>query len=66
MKKLNIPRWFEFKKESIILFANLKRNNKAYKCLSEYTTAMWFLAYVCGMLGYAVMIELIKYLKTVW
>lgn len=62
MKKLKIIKWFEFKGESIIVFANLKRNQKAHQCLEEYTKALWFLAYICGMLGYALISELVKFI----
>jgi len=66
MKRLNIFKWFEFKKESVIVFANLKRNQKAYQCLDEYAKAIWIFAYMCGMLVYALVAELIEFLKTVW
>ena len=50
MKLKNPLKWFEFKKEAIILFANLKRNDKAYQHLSEYARTIGFLSYLLGML----------------
>ena len=65
MKRLNIFKWFEFKKEYIIVFANLKRNQKGHQCLDKYIKAIWFFVYVCGMLGYTLMYKLIEFLKTI-
>jgi len=61
IKAINIFRWLEFKREAIIVFANLKRNDKAYKHLDELMKVTWIVAYVLGMLIYAGLRELICY-----
>lgn len=49
MKFHGIGRWFEFKREAIIIFANLNRNAKARYNLKEYATALFFLGYLSGL-----------------
>lgn len=62
MKILNPIKWLEFKRESVIIFANLGRNNKAYKSLREYTNAVALVSYIVGMIVFAGLYSLICYL----
>lgn len=55
----NPLRWFEFKREAVILFANLKRNEKAHKHLDEYTRVVALISYIVGMLAYLIIYNLL-------
>ena len=59
MKIKNPLKWFEYKREAIIVFANLKRNDRAYKHLYEYARTIGFLSYILGMLVYALLHHLL-------
>lgn len=58
LKKINVFRWARFKREAVILFANLKRNDKAYKHLDEYVRTVGLIYYVIGMVVFAILREL--------
>lgn len=55
----NPLRWFEFKREAIILFANLQRNDKAHQHLDEYMKVVGILAYTLGMVVYIILYQLL-------
>jgi len=59
MKIKNPLKWFEYKREAVIVFANLKRNDRAYKHLHEYARTIGFLSYILGMLVYALLHHLL-------
>jgi hypothetical protein len=59
LKKINVFRWYRFKREAVILFANLKRNDKANKHLSELLRVVFLASYILGMLAFAVIYNII-------
>lgn len=62
LKKINIFRYLEFEKEAVVLFANLKRNNKAYEHLDKYARTVGFISYVLGMIVVAVILTILKWI----
>lgn len=58
----NLRKKLEYKREAVIVFANLQKNKQARERLADYTHTIWILAYLTGLVVCAGLVLLCDYL----